>query len=133
MDAVDPVARQQIALLRQKIAEIEGRPLVPLMLPQGEKFGAVLTAVCAHFGVTREEALGDGRMQHQAMARQVAATLAKRLLGYSLPRIARLLRRDHSTILHAIRKIDRLAKENPDFAETLERLATSIRSREKLA
>jgi chromosomal replication initiation ATPase DnaA len=125
--AIDPQARQQITLLRQRIAELEGR--MPAPPKPGDRFAAVLEVVCADFGVERDLVLGVTRQAHAALARQVAMALAQRCLAYSLPRIGRLLHRDHTTVLHGVRRINRLAEGDADFAARLDRLATAIRSR----
>jgi chromosomal replication initiation ATPase DnaA len=121
----DRVARREITLLRAKIAELEGRATVSA-LPPGERFADIVTACAAEFGTTREQILGESREAPVVMARFAAMTLGRRLLGYSLPRIGRLLRRDHTTVLHGIRRIARMAAADTDLAARLDRLATSI-------
>lgn len=128
---VDATARQQITLLRQKVAELEGRS--PLPLPPGERFGRVLDAVCAEFGAPRDLVLGVARQADVALARHVAMALGQRCLGYSLPRIGKLLHRDHTTVLHGVRRVARLAKDDAEFAARLDRLANRIRNRETIA
>jgi len=127
----DPVARQQITLLRQRIAELEGRSLV--QPPPGERFGRVLDVVCAEFVVPRDLVLGIARQADVALARHVAMALGQRCLGYSLPRIGRLLNRDHTTVLHGTRRVARLAQEDADFAARLDRLANRIQNRGTIA
>jgi chromosomal replication initiation ATPase DnaA len=128
--AIDPGARRAITMLRAKIAEIEGRG-APAMLPQGERFADIVTAVAAEFGTTREHLMGESRDAGVVLARWAAMTLAHRLLGYSTPRIGRLLRRDHTTVLHGIRRIAALAEDQPDLAARLDRLAKTINRKQK--
>jgi chromosomal replication initiation ATPase DnaA len=123
---VDPVARRDISLLRAKIAELEGRSLTPLMLPQCDRLAGIVTAVAAEIGVTREQLLGESRDADSVLARHAAMALSQRLLGYSLPRIGRLMQRDHSTVHSAIRRIGRLAAAQPDLAARLDRVANAI-------
>lgn len=127
MSTMDMAARQQITLLRRRIEELEGR--APVALPPAERFGGLLTAVAAEFGVLREEILGESRSAHLVLPRQVAMALAQRLLGYSLPRIGRLLNRDHSTVHHGIRRVARQCAHDPGFAQRLDALAARITSR----
>lgn len=47
-------------------------------------------------------------------ARQLAAAVARRL-GYSLPHIGRALGRDHSTILHGLRRFDERCRDAPEL------------------
>jgi chromosomal replication initiation ATPase DnaA len=125
--AMDLAARQQIAFLRQRIAELEGR--TPAPPNPRDRFAAVVDVVCAEFGVERELLLGVTRQAEVTLARHAAMALAQRCLAYSLPRIGRLLHRDHTTVLHGVRRITRLAEEDAAFAARLDRLATLIRNR----
>ena len=123
--AIDPMARRDITLLRQKIAELEGRA-APIMLPQTERFAGIVEACAAEWGVTRQQLLGEGRTGDVLQARQAAVTLAHRLLGYSLPRIGRLVGRDHTTVLHAIRRMTRQCQDDPALAARLDEVAMRV-------
>jgi chromosomal replication initiation ATPase DnaA len=124
---MDTEARRQITLLRQKIAQLEGR--APLPLPPGERFARVVDLVAAEFTVPRDLIMGVTRQADAVLARHAAMALAQRCLAYSLPRIGRLLHRDHTTVLHGVRRIARLAAEDAAFAARLDRLAETIRNR----
>ena len=66
----------------------------------------VQIAAAAEFGITREALLAQDRRPSVAFARQVAMYLARELTRESLPAIgARFGGRNHSTVLHAHRKI----------------------------
>jgi chromosomal replication initiation ATPase DnaA len=123
--AEDRIARREIALLRRKIAELEGRATVRV-LPPGERFADIVTACAAEWGVPRELLLGESREAPVVMARFAAMALGRRLLGYSFPRIGRLLARDHSTVMHGVRRMARMAEDDTDLAARLDRLAASF-------
>lgn len=127
----DIQARRQITLLRAKIAEIEGRSAVPVMLPPGERFADIVTACAAEFGVTREQLIGESRQASIVLARFAAMALGHRLLGYSLPRLGRLLRRDHTTVLNGIRRMTAMTQDDPHLAARLDRLAASLTRKPK--
>jgi chromosomal replication initiator protein len=57
------------------------------------------------FGVAEQDLLGASRLRSILRARQVAMYLAREVAGLSLPRISAAFARDHSTVLHACRKI----------------------------
>jgi len=60
-------------------------------------------------------------------ARQVAMYLAKTLTGQSLPEIGRRFGgRDHTTVLHSVRKIERLISVEPELAAQVERIKAII-------
>jgi chromosomal replication initiator protein len=67
---------------------------------------AIISLVTATFGVTEKELLGPGRTRNVLLSRQVAMYLIRELAGLSLPRIGAAFGRDHTTVLHACRKID---------------------------
>ena len=72
----------------------------------------VLNAVCQHYGLSREQIASKARTRHLARARQMAMALLKELTPHSLPHIGRSIgNRDHSTVLHACRKIKELRNE----------------------
>lgn len=128
--AEDRIARREIALLRTKIAELEGRATVRV-LPPGERFGDIVTACAAEWGVTREQLLGESREAPVVLARHAAMALGRRLLGYSFPRIGRLLARDHSTVMHGVRRMARMAEDDTELAARLDRLAASYTRKQR--
>ncbi|MDF1524956.1 MAG: chromosomal replication initiator protein DnaA [bacterium] len=59
--------------------------------------------------------------------RHTAMFLTRQLTNLSLPEIGRHFGgRDHSTVLHAIQKVDNIAKNNQDFQDTLDRLIKEL-------
>ncbi len=59
--------------------------------------------------------------------RHTAMFLTRQLTNLSLPEIGRHFGgRDHSTVLHAIQKIENMAKNDPDFQDTLDRLIKEL-------
>jgi chromosomal replication initiator protein len=67
---------------------------------------AIMKRVCAAFGVSRKELLDTSRLRSVLVPRQVAMYLARELAGLSLPRIGAAFDRDHTTVLHACRKVE---------------------------
>ena len=67
------------------------------------------------------------RPANLAFPRQVAMYLAKTLTLRSLPEIGRRFGdRDHTTVLHAIRKIDKEVGENPRLKDEIEELKRQL-------
>ena len=83
------------------------------------KIDDILKIVGRHYNVARTDLLSPRRARSVVVPRQVGMYLAKKLTSRSLPEIGRRFGgRDHSTVLHAVRKIedqiktdDRLARE----------------------
>jgi chromosomal replication initiation ATPase DnaA len=70
---------------------------------------SIMKIVCLHFGVSRIDVLSDRRTADIVRPRQIAMYLAKRLTLRSLPEIGRRFGgRDHTTVLHAVRKTQSL-------------------------
>jgi chromosomal replication initiator protein len=79
--------------------------------------------VAEHFNIKLGEMTSDRRARAVARPRQVAMYLAKQLTMRSLPQIGRKFGgRDHTTVMHAVRKIDELMRTDPSLAEDVELL-----------
>jgi chromosomal replication initiator protein len=73
----------------------------------------ILQVVGRHYNVSRADLLSPRRARSIVRPRQIAMYLAKKLTPRSLPEIGkRFGGRDHSTVLHAVRKIDELMKSD---------------------
>lgn len=88
--------------------------IIPATLPDQDNFRKssvenVITAVGRFYGISRRDLISARRTSHIVRPRQVAMYLAKTLTLRSLPEIGRRMGgRDHTTVLHAVRKIDKL-------------------------
>ncbi len=79
--------------------------------------------VAEHYNVRLSEMHSARRARAVARPRQVAMYLAKQLTSRSLPEIGRKFGgRDHTTVMHAVRKIDELRSGDNEFAEDVELL-----------
>lgn len=83
--------------------------------------------VSSFYHITPHEMTSARRAKEVARPRQVAMYLARELTPKSLPDIGRLFNRDHTTVLHGVRKIESLMAQDVDFAVDVEVL------RERLA
>lgn len=74
--------------------------------------------VAVYFGIARADILSARRMKEIVLPRQIAAYLAKMLTPLSLPSIGKYFGgKDHTTILHAYRKIERLILTDAALAQ----------------
>ncbi len=79
--------------------------------------------VASHYSVTRADILSSRRTATVVKPRQVAMYLSKALTLRSLPEIGRRFGgRDHTTVLHAVRKIEGLSASDSALREELELL-----------
>jgi chromosomal replication initiator protein len=87
----------------------------------------VQEAVAARLGISIDELLSPSRTARIARARQLAMYLTRELTDLSLPAIAQAFnRRDHTTVLHAIRRVERSALEDASVSRTLEELTSEL-------
>jgi chromosomal replication initiator protein len=79
--------------------------------------------VAAHYNIRIGDMSSARRARAVARPRQVAMYLAKQLTSRSLPEIGRKFGgRDHTTVMHAVRKVEELRAQDATFAEDLELL-----------
>ncbi|WP_114395456.1 chromosomal replication initiator protein DnaA [Oleisolibacter albus] len=79
--------------------------------------------VAEHFNIRLADMSSARRARAVARPRQVAMYLAKQLTQRSLPEIGRKFGdRDHTTVMHAVRKVEELCGSDPAFAEDVELL-----------
>ena len=79
--------------------------------------------VAEYFNIKISDLLSKRRNRSIARPRQVAMALAKELTSHSLPEVGDAFGgRDHTTVLHACRKIDSLKGSSPDISEDYKNL-----------
>jgi chromosomal replication initiator protein len=79
--------------------------------------------VAEHFSIRLADMHSPRRARAVARPRQVAMYLAKQLTSRSLPEIGRKFGgRDHTTVMHAVRKIEELRASDQSFSEDIELL-----------
>ena len=89
----------------------------------------ILKNVIEEFGFSEAELKGRKRTQKLALARQTSMYLIRTLLNLSLTEIGAFFGgKDHSTVIHAIEKIEQLRKTDMDYYQTLERITNRINS-----
>ena len=84
-------------------------------------------AVSRHYNVSRTDMLSNRRTRQIVKPRQIAMYLAKIMTPRSLPEIGRRFGgRDHTTVLHAVRKVESMIAEDTKLAKELELLKRLI-------
>jgi chromosomal replication initiator protein len=88
----------------------------------------VQAAVCEWFGLSQAELRGDKRPQSIAYPRHIAMYLCRELTDQSLPKIgAKFGGRDHSTVMHGVRRIGDLIREDRDVFNVVQELTARIK------
>jgi chromosomal replication initiator protein len=97
------------------------RDLIRPADPRRIRVEDILRIVAKHYGVSRADLLSSRRTANVVRPRQIAMYLAKTLTLRSLPEIGRRFGgRDHTTVLHAVRKIEGLVQGDQALAEEIE-------------
>ena len=85
--------------------------------------------VAAHYNIKVSDMHSARRSVAIARPRQVAMYLAKKLTTKSLPEIGRKFGgKDHTTVMHAVKRIDELARGDKEFADDVELLMRMLQS-----
>jgi len=82
--------------------------------------------VAEYFNISVKELQSSRRARTVARPRQIAMYLAKQLTSRSLPEIGRKFDRDHTTVMHAVRKVEGLIGEDASLAESVNVLRRSL-------
>lgn len=119
-------------------AQFTGRPmdvdlvreaLKDLLALQEKQVGIdnIQRVVSEYYKIKMNDMLSKRRSRSVARPRQVAMALAKELTNHSLPEIGEAFGgRDHTTVLHACRKIKQMQEEDPDIREDMKNLLRSL-------
>jgi chromosomal replication initiator protein len=121
-------------------SSLTGRPLtvetaqevLKDVFPQGEaahvSIKRIQEAVSDRFGLSLTELCGDRRSQNIVYPRQVAMYLSRELTDSSLPKIGKEFGgRDHTTVIHAYSKIDRMIREDRSVYNLVQELTARVK------
>ena len=86
----------------------------------------ILDNCAAFFNIRKEDILGNRRTKEIASARQICMYLFRELLGYSLLKTGSFFGKDHTTVMHAVNKIDKDILNDPSFKMQLDILKDDI-------
>ncbi|MEM8553118.1 MAG: chromosomal replication initiator protein DnaA [Pseudomonadota bacterium] len=119
------VAHNQLTAqpITMKMAESALRDLLRARETRRPKIEDIQRVVSQHYGVSRQDLVSARRTRTIVGPRQIAMYLSKQLTPRSLPEIGRRFgNRDHTTVLHAVRKVDAMVMREPQVAEDIETL-----------
>jgi chromosomal replication initiator protein len=123
-----------VARAGERLAKLSLEDATTILRPHlrgGEKritVDDIQKAVSEHFGLKQADLLSERRTRAVARPRQAAMYLAKQLTTRSLPDIGRRFGgRDHTTVLHAVRRIEELRAVDPVLAADIETIARKLR------
>lgn len=105
---------------------VSGSPIE--MIPANCTIKSIQRVVARYYGYSVTELLSRRRTKNLVQARQIAMFIAKTVTGRSMPVIGRLFdNRDHTTIIHAVRKIEVQCRRDREFSAQVDELLASLR------
>jgi chromosomal replication initiator protein len=117
--------RQQVDL---SLAEIVLKDLIPADDTPEITSATIMAQTAAYFGLTMEDLCGSSRSRVLVNARQIAMYLCRELTDLSLPKIGQQFGgRDHTTVIHADRKIRHLMAERRSIYNQVTELTNRIK------
>lgn len=94
----------------------------------------IQAAVAKSFNLRTSELLSSRKFKYIALPRQIAMFLSRKLTNASFPDIgSQFGGKDHSTVVHAVKKIEKLIPKDPSLQNTLESLEKTIKLQAKSA
>ncbi len=98
---------------------------------QGEKDRRVtperiIEAVCKYYSVSEKDILSSVRSREYTVPRQLAIYLTREICGYSTTKVGEAFKRDHSTVMHACKKVEQMIEDNLTFRLTAEQIKSDL-------
>jgi chromosomal replication initiation ATPase DnaA len=90
------------------------------------KVDDILHAVARHFHVSRNDLLSTRRGGKVTLPRHVAMYLARELTTKSYPDIGRRVGKDHTTVLHAVNRIESRLTHDGELADSIRRIRQTL-------
>ncbi len=113
--------------MTMEVAEMAIADLVGVREPRRIRIEDIQKVVASHYNVSKHDLLSARRTRAIVRPRQIAMYLAKTMTPRSFPEIGkRFGGRDHTTVLHAVRKVEELAAGDETLAQEIELLKRLI-------
>jgi len=114
-----PVSRELAAIvLKPLIADGDEHPI---------SAATIISTTASYFELSVDELKGSNRTASIALARQVAMYLCRDLTDLSLPKIGLLFDRDHTTVMHAFRKISEIMITDRRIFNTISEITSRLK------
>lgn len=117
---IAPPAAESPPTITEPTVESEDQPtLVPFIID-------VMRVVARRYRLSVLDLKSERRKAHVVRPRQLGMYVAYKVTMHSTPRIGRAFHRDHTTVLHAIRKIGSMVESDPAIAAEVEEIIAEI-------
>lgn len=95
--------------------------------PEVRSVEDIQRAVCGHFRITNTDLMSKDRHKSVAFARQVAMYLCRQRLKCSFPELGRAFgNRDHTTVMSAVRRVEKMIEDDPQVHAHLEAIESRL-------
>ena len=110
------------------LAEIVLKDVLPNETPNQVTAATIMAVTAGYYSVTMDDLCGSSRSRQLVTARQIAMYLCREMTDLSLPKIGQLFGgRDHTTVMHANKKIRELMSEKRAIYNQVTELTNRIR------
>jgi chromosomal replication initiator protein len=131
---VTAAASLQQTPLDLSLAQIVLKDLFPETSGSEITTSLIMSETANYFGLSLDDLCSASRTRQLVQARQIAMYLARELTDMSLPRIGKAFGgRDHTTVMHAERKITALMQERRTIYDQVQELTSRVRSQARSA
>ena len=86
----------------------------------------IIGKVADFYDISPEEVIGKGKTKDVANARQISTYLIRKLTGQTLEQIGEVMGRDHTTVLHSIRKVEENLQNDPKLVDAVHDITANI-------
>lgn len=106
-------------VLKDLITDPHGQEITPSM---------IISHTAQHLDISIDALRSQDRSRNVVSARQIAMYLCRELTELSLPKIGDAFARDHTTVMHACKKITQQMAQRPEIYQQVKDLTTAIRN-----
>ena len=117
VESLDTITMEVAQSIIKEAAEEEDRKATP------EK---IIEAVAKCYSVTPKDILSNDRSREYSVPRQLAIYLTRELCSFSTTKIGEAFKRDHSTVMHACKKVETMMEESIPFRLTAEQIKSDL-------
>lgn len=101
-------------------------PAPPVSRASAPRAPDILREVASYYNLTLDDLISRDRHRRLSRYRHIAMYLAHRMTTASFPQIAKLLFRDHTTVMHGVDRIEMAIRTDERVAEEVEAIRLSI-------
>ncbi|WP_417935262.1 chromosomal replication initiator protein DnaA [Gordonia phthalatica] len=111
------------------MAEVVMKALIPDSGPMDISAASIVAVTADFYDLSVEDLCGPSKVRALTLPRQISMYLCRELTDLSLPKIGETFDRDHSTVIHADRKIRKQMHENRNIYDQVQELTAKIKQR----